>query len=108
VRYLINQREPLLAHVSIPAIPIHNNDTERDLRHVVTSRKNWQVFGSPRGGQVGARLFSLVLSAKLAGVNVQEYLEDVLGRVSTVKSKDVAELTPWGWAAERERLGQAG
>jgi transposase len=108
VRYLINQREPLLAHVSIPAIPIHNNDTERDLRHVVTGRKNWQVFGSPRGGQVGARLFSLVLSAKLAGVNVQEYLEDVLGQVSTVKAKDVAELTPWGWAAERERSGLAG
>lgn len=103
VTYVINQRGPLLAHLSVPGIPIHNNDTERDLRHVVTGRKNWMIFGSQRGGEVAARLFSLVISAKISGINVQDYLEDALSRVSTVKAKDVAVLTPWGWGEEQEK-----
>ena len=78
-------------------------ETDRDLRHVVTGRKTWMIFGSQRGGEVAARLFSLVISAKIAGVNVQDYLEDALSRVSTVKAKDVAVLTPWGWGEEQEK-----
>ena len=36
-------------------------------------------------------------------VNVQDYLEDALSRVSTVKAKDIAVLTPWGWGEEQEK-----
>ncbi len=67
MRYVINQRGLLLAHVGIPAIPIHHNDTntdtdtdtdtEQDLRHVMTGRKNWMIYGGPKGGQVAAILF---------------------------------------------------
>lgn len=102
VTYVINQRVPLTALLRHPSIPIHNNDTERDLRHVVTGRKNWLIFGSARGGEVAGRLFSLVMSCKLAGVAPDEYLEDVLGLVSTTSASDVAALTPWGWAAARD------
>ena len=101
VTYLINQREPLTALLRDPRIPIHNNDTERDLRHIVTGRKNWLIFGSPRGGEVAGRLYSLVMSCKIAGVPPDEYLEDVLSLVSTMRASDIAALTPWGWAAAR-------
>lgn len=101
VRYVINQRVPLTALLRNASIPIHNNDTELDLRHVVTGRKNWLIFGSPRGGEVAGRLFSLVMSCKLAGIAPDEYLEDVLGLVSTTKASEIAKLTPWGWAAAR-------
>ena len=103
VTYAINQRRPLLAHLQDGRIPIHNNDTERDLRHVVTGRKNWLTFASARGGEVAGRLYSLVMSAKLARINVEEYLADVLKRVSTTPASRIGELTPWGWAAERKR-----
>ena len=59
VTYLINQRKPLLAHLEHGEIPIHNNDTERALRHAALGRKNWMINGSPRGGEVAARLYSL-------------------------------------------------
>ena len=101
VTYLINQREGLTAMLRHGKIPIHNNDTERDLRHVVTGRKNWLLFGSARGGVVAGRLYSLVMSCKLNGVNVSEYIEDVLGRISTTPASEIAKLTPWGWSAER-------
>ncbi|MEN8184801.1 MAG: IS66 family transposase [Myxococcota bacterium] len=101
VTYVIRQRDPLLAHLDNGRIPIHNNDTERDLRHVVTGRKNWMTFGSERGGLVAGRLYSLVMSAKLAGINVETYLEDVLVRIATTPASCIAELTPWGWAEAR-------
>lgn len=50
---------------------------------------------------MAGRLFSLVMSCKLAGVAPAAYLEDVLGLISTVKATDDAQLTPWGWAAQR-------
>ncbi|MEM7202547.1 MAG: IS66 family transposase [Planctomycetota bacterium] len=101
VTYLEKQNGPLLAHLENGRIPIHNNDTERDLRHVVTGRKNWMTFASERGGQVAGRLYSLVMSCKLAGANVEAYLEDLLVRVAATPMSRIGELTPWGWAEAR-------
>lgn len=99
--YLDRQRKPLSTFLGDPRIPIHNNDEERDLRHLAIGRKNWQIFASERGGQVACRLYSLILSCKQAGVNPDEYIEDALGRLSTTKASDIASLTPWAWAAAR-------
>ena len=104
VKYAINQREPLLALLRNGKIPIHNNDTERDLRHIVTGRKNWLIFGSQRGGEVAGRLYSLVMSCKLAGIAPEAYLEDALSLVGTTPASRIAELTPWGWAAHQAEL----
>ena len=100
--YLFNQRGPLLVFLDDPRIEIHNNDSERDLRHIVVGRNNWMVFASPRGGEVASRLYSLVLSCKHAGADPQEYIEDVLVRVSTTPAREIASLTPWAWAAAKQ------
>jgi transposase len=99
--YLDRQREPLSTFLDNPQIPIHNNDEERDLRHIAVGRNNWLIFASERGGQVACRLYSLILSCKQAGVDPEVYIEDVLGKLSTTKASDIASLTPWGWAAAR-------
>ncbi|QDU67897.1 IS66 family transposase [Engelhardtia mirabilis] len=100
-RYVINQREPLTAMLRDGRLPIHNNDTERALRHVAVGRKNWGIFGSQRGGEVAARLYSLTMSCKLAEVPPDAYIEDVIQRVSTTPQERIAELTPWGWKARQ-------
>lgn len=99
--YLENQREPLAVFLSDSRVPLSNNDSERDLRHVVVGRANWLVFASPRGGEVACQLYSLMLSCKENGVDPQVYIEDVLTRISTTPASRIAELTPWGWAAAR-------
>ena len=99
--YLDRQRDPLATFLGDPRIPIHNNDTERDLRHLAVGRKNWLVFGSPRGGQVACRLYSLMLSCKQAGVDPELYIEDLLAKVGTTPHSEIASLTPWGWKAAR-------
>ena len=53
------------------------------------------------GGHVACRLYSLILSCKQGGVDPEAYIEDVLGRLSTTKASNIAELTPWAWAATR-------
>jgi transposase len=99
--YLENQREPLGVFLTDPRVPLTNNDSERDLRHVVIGRNNWLVFASPRGGEVACRLYSLVLSCRENGIDPQAYVEDVLTRISTTPASRIAQLTPWGWAAAR-------
>ena len=98
LRYLFNQQGPLEVFLRDPRIEIHNNDAERDLRHVIVGRNNWMVFASPRGGEVASRLYSLVLSCKHAGIDPQAYVEDVLVRVSTTPASEISSLTPWAWA----------
>ena len=97
--YLQSQRQPLSAFLDDPRLPIHNNDSERDLRHLAVGRNNWLLFGSQRGGEVACRLYSLMLSCKQCGVNPEAYLEDALMRVATTPASEIATLTPWAWAA---------
>ena len=82
VGYLFSQRKALSAFLDDPRLPIHNNDAERDLRHLAVGRKNWMVFGSQRGGEVACRMYSLMLSCKQCGANPEAYLEDVLMQVA--------------------------
>ena len=101
--YLESQSKSLAAFLADPRLPIHNNDSERDLRHLAIGRKNWLVFGSQRGGEVACRLYSLMLSCKQCGANPEEYLEDVLRKVATTPASEIATLTPWAWRAERQQ-----
>ncbi|HEX5065189.1 MAG TPA: IS66 family transposase [Myxococcota bacterium] len=105
--FLENQREGLALFLDDPRVPIHNNDSERDLRHVAVGRKNWLVFASPRGGDVACRLYSLVLSCKQSGIDPEAYVEDLLGLVSTTPASRIAELTPWAWAERRALAANA-
>jgi transposase len=47
--YLIRQSESLQQCVDDPCIPIHNNDAERDLRHVAIGRNNYHAFLAGKG-----------------------------------------------------------
>ena len=64
----------LLCFLDDPAVPIDNNGAERSLRGIVIGRKNHYGSRSRRGTEVAAILYSLIESAKLAGVGPQTYL----------------------------------
>ncbi len=101
--YLDNQWQPLAACLADPQLEIHNNDAERALRHVVTGRKNWMFFGSQKGGEVGARLFSLIATAKALDIDPEAYLEEVIAAIDTTPASQVAQLTPWAWAQRQKQ-----
>jgi len=57
-------------------IPLDNNATERALRGVVLGRKNHYGSRSHRGTEVAALFYSLLESAKLAGIEPKAYLRN--------------------------------
>lgn len=74
IAYLGSMWEGLQVYLHDPAVPIDNNGVERALRGVVVGRKNHYGSRSRRGTEVAAVLYSLIESAKLAGLDPSAYL----------------------------------
>jgi transposase len=86
----------LVAFLDHAAIPLDNNGTERALRGVAVGRKNHYGSRSERGTQVAALCYTLLESAKLAGVDPAAYLATATRR---------AIATPGTVTLPRELLG---
>ncbi len=72
------------------------------MRQVAVGRKNWLFAGSEAGGKAAATLYSLTASCWELGVDPFEYMTDVLERLGSTPSSQIAELTPRGWWATRQ------
>ena len=95
LRYALKLQVALSRFLQDGALEMDNNAAERALRAVAVGRKNWLFFQRETGGETGAVMLSLVMSAKAAGVNPTVYLRDVLLRVA--REPDLSKLTPHGW-----------
>jgi len=74
IDYMLGMWKGLVRFLDDPRIPLDNNATERGLRGVVIGRKNHYGSKSRRGTEVAALFYSLIESAKLAGVEPKAYL----------------------------------
>lgn len=74
IAYMTSIWSGLVRFLDDPRIPLDNNATERALRGVVVGRKNHYGSRSRRGTEVAALLYTLVESAKLAGVDPKAFL----------------------------------
>src|SRR5262249_34560450 len=99
VRYLTNQWVVLQRFVDDGQLAIDNNRAENQLRVVALGRKNWLFAGSFDGARRTALLYTLVQSCPLAHISPFDYLKGVLVRVATHPQRQIAQLTPRGWAA---------
>ncbi len=70
----------LIAFLDHAAIPVDNNATERALRGIALGRKNHYGSRSERGTRVAALCYTLLESAKLAGVEPAAYLAEATRR----------------------------
>ncbi len=102
VNYFCNHTEALGRFLQDGRLEIDNNRCERTMRQVAVGRKNWLFAGSEAGGRRAATLYSLTVSCWELQIDPFVYLTDVLDRLSTTPSSQVASLTPRGWAAARE------
>ena len=75
--YMLNLEGGLRRFLEDARIPLDNNASERALRGVVLGRKNHYGSRSRRGTEVAAILYTLMESAKLAGVSPRAYLTAV-------------------------------
>jgi len=61
--------------------------------------KNYLFAGSDAGGERAARIYSLIGSAKLNGMDPEAYLKEVLTRIADHPINRIEELLPWNLAA---------
>jgi transposase len=88
-------------------ICLSNNAAERALRGVALGRKSWLFAGSDRGGQRAAAMYSLIVTAKMNGVDPQAWLGDVLARIAEHPANRIDELLPWNWQPQWAPQSQA-
>jgi transposase len=75
IAYVGGRWAGLTAFVEDPRVPLDNNHAERTMRGPVLGRKNHYGSKSKRGTEVAAILYTLLETAKLAGVEPKAYLK---------------------------------
>lgn len=104
LRYLRNQEPRLELFLGNGEIPIHNNLTEHQTRHLAVGRKHWLFFGSEAAAEAACVWLSLVLSARMHGLDVERYLRDLFRVLPLSPASRIIELAPHRWTATRPRL----
>lgn len=88
-------------------VAIDNNPAERALRPIALGRKNFLFAGSNAGGEIVADAMTLIETAKLSGLNPQDYLADVLARINDHLVSRLHELLPWNWTPQSDAPARA-
>ena len=86
---------------------LSNNAAERALRGIALGRKSWLFCGSDRGGQRAAAMYSLIVTAKMNGVDPQAWLADILARIAAHPAHRLDELLPWNWTQKASAITAA-
>jgi transposase len=102
INYSLNRWASLARFLDDGRICLSNNAAERGLRCVAVGRGNWTFAGSDAGAQRAARIYTLVETCKLNGVDPQAWLADALARLPDHPAKRIDELLPWNWKAAKE------
>ena len=95
IGYSLGRWKALTRYVEDGRLEIDNNAAERALRGVSLGRKNYLFMGSDAGGQRAAAFYSLVETAKLNGLDPEDYLRQVFERIAEHPIHRIEELLPW-------------
>jgi transposase len=105
--YMLTRWETFARFLGDGRICLTNNAAERALRGIALGRKSWLFAGSDRGGDRAAAMYSLIITAKLNGVDPRAWLADVLARIADLPASRLHELLPWNWRKVREATAAA-
>jgi transposase len=102
--YMLTRWDTFTRFLNDGRICLTNNAAERALRGIALGRKSWLFAGSDRGGERAAAMYSLIITAKLNGVDPRAWLADVLARIADHPASRLHELLPWTWRKAREAV----
>jgi len=98
MRYILKRWAAFTRFLEDGRIAIDNNAAERAIRPVAITRKNFLFAGSDAGGETIADAMTIIETAKLAGLDPEASLADVLARINDHIVTRLHELFPWNWA----------
>lgn len=97
INYILKRWPAFTLFLDDGRVCMTNNAAERGLRGIALGRKSWLFCGSDRGGQRAAAMYSLIVTAKMNGIDPQAWLADVLSRIAGHPAHRLDELLPWNW-----------
>lgn len=97
VNYFINELEALKGYLRDGRYEIDNNLIENSIRPTAVGRRRWLFIGHPDAGWRSAVIYSILVSCRRRGINPQEYLTDVLGKLPSAKTSNITDLLPANW-----------
>jgi transposase len=95
--YFLEEYEPLLGYLRDGRFEIDNNLCENSIRAIAVGRKRWLFLGHPEAAWRSTVIYSIIMSCRQRGINPQDYLTDVLGRLPSMKASEVIDLVPARW-----------
>jgi len=101
IGYMLGRADNFRHYLGDPHARMDNNAAERALRKLTIGRKNWTFIGSERAGHAMAALFSLVQTCRANDIDAQAYLKDIFRRLLDHPAKQLDQLLPDRWAADR-------
>jgi transposase len=97
-RYAKDQRPFVRRCFTDGRFEIDNGRVEREVREPAIGRKNFLFAGSAVGAVRLAATYTVVQSARRSGINVRDYLVDVLGKLAhDWPARKLSELIPTRW-----------
>ena len=97
VSYFLSEYEPMIRYLEDGRVEIDNNLVENAIRPTCVGKKRWLFIGHPEAGWRSAVIYSIILSCRRRGINPQDYLTDVLNRLTMPKPPDMKTLVPSRW-----------
>jgi hypothetical protein len=105
--YMLTRWNGFTGFIDDGRICLTNNAAERALRGIALGRKSWLFCGSDRGGHRAAAMYSLIVTAKMNGIDPQAWLADVFARLPSHPAHRIDELLPWNWKSLNPKAKQA-
>lgn len=106
IKYTLNRWPALLVYLDHPFVEISNNASERSIKPIVISRRNWLFAGSEEGGHTAATIMSIIETCKRLRINPFEYMKNVLTRFPSAKTSQIDDFLPDCWLALRQSQSQ--
>ena len=98
IRYFLEEYDALTAYLRDGRYEIDNNLIENSIRPTAVGKKRWLFIGHPEAGWRSAVIYSIIVSCRRRGINPQDYLTDVLGRLPVAKTSNIQNLLPASWS----------
>jgi len=102
--YMLKRWAAFCRFVNDGRICMTNNAAERALRGIAIGRKAWLFAGSDRGGERAAAMYTLIVTAKLNGLDPRAWMADVLRRIADQLALRLEQLLPWNCLERTAKL----
>ena len=102
INYLAADWPRLIRYLDDGRVEISNVLCENAIRPFVIGRKNWLFSDTPAGAHASAKLYSIIETAKAAGIEPYAYLRHIFaGLPQATTPADIEALLPWNIAPDQ-------